>query len=110
MMGDAGDVGDTGDVGDVGAELTPASVLQRRVEARARRYRGRLYVAVREQALEFDEVAQAIVLRIDGTSTLRGIATSVAEEYGVPADEATGDTVEFAARLLEHGVVEVVAG
>ncbi|MFI1221093.1 MULTISPECIES: PqqD family protein [unclassified Streptomyces] len=90
--------------------LTPASVLQRRVEARARRYRGRMYVAVREHALELDEVAQAIVRRIDGTSTLRGIAAVVAAEYGVPADDATGGTVEFATQLLAHGVVEVVPG
>ncbi|WP_127465620.1 PqqD family protein [Streptomyces sp. B27] len=97
-------------MGETEIELTPASVLQRRVEARARRYRGRMYVAVREQALELDEVAQAIVRRIDGTSTLRGIAAVVAEEYGVPAENATGDTVEFASQLLAHGVVEVVPG
>ncbi|MFE5867729.1 PqqD family protein [Streptomyces roseifaciens] len=79
------------------------------MEARARKYRGRLYVSVRDQALELDEIAQAVFRRVDGTATLREIAAGFAEEYGVPVDEATTDTVDFAAELLEHGVVEVVA-
>ncbi|MEU1513135.1 PqqD family protein [Streptomyces sp. NPDC005811] len=90
-------------------ELTPGSVLQRRTEARARKYRGKLYIAVQDQALELDEVAQAIFRRINGTSTLREIAAELAEEYEVPTDEATGDTVDFVAQLFAHGVVEIVA-
>ncbi|KUL39712.1 PqqD family protein [Streptomyces regalis] len=89
-------------------ELTPGNVLRRRMEARARKYRGKLYIAVQDQALELDEVAQAIFRRIDGVSTLAEIAAGLAEEYGVPVDEATDDTVGFAAQLVGHGVVEVV--
>ncbi|MEV5873801.1 PqqD family protein [Streptomyces sp. NPDC052101] len=90
-------------------ELQPGSVVRRRMEARTRKYRGKLYIAVQDQALELDEIAQAVFRRIDGTSTLREVAAGLAQEYGVPADEATTDTVDFAGQLLAHGVVEVVA-
>ncbi|MFH8337117.1 PqqD family protein [Streptomyces sp. AM6-12] len=90
-------------------ELQPDSVVRRRMEARTRKYRGKLYIAVQDQALELDDVAQAIFRRIDGTSTLRQVAAGLAEEYGVGVDEATADTVDFAVQLLGHGVVEVVA-
>ncbi|GAA2422337.1 PqqD family protein [Streptomyces glaucus] len=89
-------------------ELGPDSVVRRRMEARVRKYRGNLFIAVRDQALELDEVAQAIFRRIDSTSTLREIAARLAEEYDIPVDEATGDTVDFVAQLVGHGVVEVV--
>ncbi|GAA3229570.1 PqqD family protein [Streptomyces sp. XM83C] len=89
-------------------ELGPDSVVRRRMEARVRKYRGSLFIAVRDQALELDEVAQAIFRRIDSTSTLREIAARLAEEYDIPVDEATGDTVDFVAQLVGHGVVEVV--
>lgn len=90
-------------------ELRPGTVVRRRMEVRTRKYRGKLYIAVQDQALELDEIAQAIFRRIDGTSTLLEIAAGLAEEYEVPVEEAATDTVDFAAQLLGHGVVEVVA-
>jgi len=91
-------------------KLHPGDVVRRRMEARTRKYRGGLYIAVQDQALELDEIAQAVFRGIDGTSTLRHIAAGFAEEYGVPAEEATADIVDFATLLLRYGIVEVVTG
>ncbi|WP_328315971.1 PqqD family protein [Streptomyces sp. NBC_00388] len=88
------------------SELEPGSVVRRRMEARVRKYRGKLYVAVQDQALELDEIAEAIFRRINGTSTLREIGASLAEEYGIPADVALADVTDFVEQLRGHGVVE----
>ncbi|MFJ8011891.1 PqqD family protein [Streptomyces sp. NPDC096339] len=86
--------------------LTDESVPRVDMAARTRKYRGKLYIAVEDRALELDETAESIFRKIDGRSTVRAIGEGLAAEYAIPVDDAVADAAEFIASLIDHGVVE----
>jgi pyrroloquinoline quinone biosynthesis protein D len=86
--------------------LTPDRVPSRRSDVRIRRFRGKLYVASGEEALELDEVASFIFTRADGVATLQQIGEMVAREYDISVAEAVADSAELFTQLLEAGIME----
>ncbi len=89
--------------------LDPAAVPCRRLEARARKYRGKLFVANAAQAFQLDEVAEFIFRQIDGTASMREIGEKVAVRYGSPLDDAIADAADLVEQLVQRHVLEVVA-
>lgn len=81
------------------------SVPVRALEARVRKFRGRLFVANASLAFELDEVAEFIFTRVDGVATVGRIGEQVAERYGVDAARATADTAELLAQLRDEGML-----
>lgn len=87
--------------------LAEGSVPRPNLASRTRRYRGKLYIAVDERALELDETAESVFRKIDGRATLREIGEGLAAEYAIPVEDAVADASDFIATLIAHGVVEV---
>jgi pyrroloquinoline quinone biosynthesis protein D len=88
---------------------TPATIFRRQVNVRTRKYRGQLFVAVDDQAIEFNDIAEFIYRRLDAVTSLRDIAARLADEYGIPEEEALNDSMEFVVLLVDHGIVEAVS-
>ncbi|WP_341718654.1 PqqD family protein [Micromonospora sp. FIMYZ51] len=80
-------------------------IPQRRLEARIRRFRGRTLVAVDAEAMELDEVAAFIFGQVDGATSLREIGERVAATYDVSVEEATTDSAELLAQLVDVNLV-----
>jgi pyrroloquinoline quinone biosynthesis protein D len=88
---------------------TAATVFRHAANVRVRRYRGRLFVAAGDQALELEEAAETVFRGVDGTATAGEIAHRLSELYEVPEDEAVADSLQLLEALTEHGVLEVVS-
>ncbi|MEU9126698.1 PqqD family protein [Kitasatospora sp. NPDC048540] len=82
------------------------SVPARKLEARVRKFRGKLFVANASLAFELDEVAELIFRSVDGVATLQQIGEKVAAEYDISVAEAVSDCAELLAQLTENGMVE----
>lgn len=52
-----------------------------------------------------NEVGSAIWRRLDGATSVEGIAAALTEEYDVAAGEAASDVREFLASLMSAGLV-----
>jgi pyrroloquinoline quinone biosynthesis protein D len=85
------------------------SYPSRRLEARTRRYRGKLLVANTETALELDEIAEFVFRQIDGTASLRDIGRRLADRYGGDVADAIADTAALVAELVDHHILELHA-
>ncbi|MFF2773865.1 PqqD family protein [Streptomyces sp. NPDC058052] len=86
--------------------FVPETVPRRKLEARVRKFRGKLFVANASLAFELDEVAEFIFKQVDGTATVRQIGEKVAATYDISADEAVADTLELLTELAGNGMVE----
>jgi hypothetical protein len=84
------------------------SVPRRAMQVRVRKLRGTMFIATEADAFELDTVAEFILRRVDGNTTIKEIATQVAQDFDVSVDEAGADIVELLTQFLETGVVEVV--
>lgn len=85
----------------------PDAVPRRRLEVRARKYRGRLFVASSVDTLELDNAGEFVFRQIDGTATVRQIAERIAETYHVDLAEAMTDSAHLLARLATANVVDI---
>jgi pyrroloquinoline quinone biosynthesis protein D len=85
--------------------FTPDRVPHRNTDVRMRRFRGKLYVACGEEALELDDVASFIFSRVDGVATLQQIGEMVAREYEIPVAEAVADSAELLDQLAASDIV-----
>jgi Coenzyme PQQ synthesis protein D (PqqD) len=54
---------------------------------------------------EFNETASSFVTRCDGRKSLHEIATELASEYDVTANDIIGDLREIAAQMADQGVL-----
>jgi hypothetical protein len=82
-----------------------SQVPVRRLDARARSFRGKLLVARGEHSVELDEVGAFIFRSIDGQSSMLQIAHKVAVEYHVSPELALADGCEFVTTLAALGIV-----
>jgi coenzyme PQQ synthesis protein D (PqqD) len=89
------------------AAVPPDAVPRRRLETRARNYRGRLLVASSVDTLELDAAGEFIFKQIDGVVTVRQIAERVADTYHVGVAEAMADSAELIAELAAARVVQI---
>ena len=90
--------------------MDSSSVPQVRLDARVRRFRGALLVAVGEETVELADSAAFLFRAVDGVRTVADIGALLAEEYDVPAAEAVEDTAEFVAELVDSGILELGGG
>jgi pyrroloquinoline quinone biosynthesis protein D len=82
-------------------------VPRRRLDMRARRYQGRLFVANGAETFELDETAEFIFKQVDGEATLRQIGERVATRYGIDVSRAVAETAELLTQLETLGVIKV---
>lgn len=87
----------------------PDTVLERRREVAWRTFEGEaiLVVTLSDEICHLNPVASFIWETLDGRQNLRQVAVAVSTEFEVEKEGALRDTLEFAAYLLERGVVEV---
>jgi pyrroloquinoline quinone biosynthesis protein D len=88
--------------------VQPATVFRRRDEARMRKYRGRLFVAVAQRTVELEGVAEAVFRRVDGRASVADIARRLADHYDMPIADAAADTIRLLAELAAFGVIEAI--
>lgn len=90
-------------------ELSSSTVLRRRREVAWRVFEGEaiLVVTVSDEICHLNPVASFIWETLDGRMDLGQVAAGLEKEFDVGEAEALRDTLEFAAGLLEKGVVEV---
>lgn len=62
----------------------------------------------RDEVLHLNPTASYLWSKLDGEKSLEEIAEAMTLEYEVGKEEALRDIMEFASRLLEKGVAEVV--
>ncbi|WP_369173401.1 PqqD family protein [Streptomyces sp. R28] len=86
--------------------FSPDFVPRRKLEARVRKFRGKLFVANASLAFELDEVAEFIFKQVNGTATVQQIGEKVAGEYDISSDEAVADSLELLTELAANGMVE----
>ena len=82
-----------------------SQVPVRSLDARARNFRGKLFVGRGEHSVELNEVGAYIFRNIDGLSSMGQIAEKLAAEYGIPAELALDDGCEFVTTLAALGIV-----
>ncbi|MFG2528539.1 PqqD family protein [Streptomyces sp. NPDC048516] len=87
----------------------PEAVPRRSMAARMRKFRGKLIVANGPHAVELDEIGTFVFKRVDGSTSVRGIAEQLAAEYDVSVQVAAEDIGELLADLAGSGVVEATA-
>ncbi|MEU7058738.1 PqqD family protein [Streptomyces sp. NPDC046197] len=83
----------------------PDVVPVRSLDARVRKFRGKLFVANASLAFELDEVAEFIFKQVDGVATVRQIGEKVAAQYDISVDEAVADCAEFLTELAASDMV-----
>lgn len=90
--------------------ITPATVLRKRSDVRYRRIEGEAVVLRQSTAevLVLNELAGDILDLVDGRRTVGGWVESLAGEYAVERPILERDLVEFAAELVEAGLLEAV--
>ena len=79
------------------------------MEARVRKYRGRLFVASEADTLELDPAGEFVFRQIDGRVTIRQIAERIAETYGVDVARALADSTELCAELAATGIIDIAS-
>lgn len=92
------------------AELGFNTVLARRREVAWRLFEGEamLVITARDEICRLNPAASFIWETLDGRMDLGAVAERLEAEFEVGGEEARRDTLEFAADLLEKGVVEKV--
>ena len=60
------------------------------------------------QLVELNATAQDLVARLDGRSTLGGVAAAMAEEYDQSTETIEADAAEIACQLLKFNIIEQV--
>lgn len=60
-----------------------------------------------ERVLILDQVGVAVLERLDGTTSLRGISQALSEVYDAPRDVIEPDVIAFIQDLKEKGMVHV---
>lgn len=78
----------------------------RSLGARLTRNKGVWAVTRGSTSYELNEVGVRIWDLCDGDHTLADIATALASEYAVSADDANADAAAFVSELLAHKIVE----
>lgn len=73
--------------------------------ARARRFRGKLFVATARTGYELNELGEYAYSRIDGRRTVAELAQDITTEFDVDYDTALADCVEFLESLQEAGIL-----
>ncbi|ALN64225.1 coenzyme PQQ synthesis protein D [Lysobacter antibioticus] len=62
-----------------------------------------------ERVVELDEIAHAVLARVDGTADIAAIVDALAAEYGADAEQVRGDVLELFANLLDKRMLAVAA-
>ncbi|MGQ9705016.1 MAG: PqqD family protein [Actinomycetota bacterium] len=62
----------------------------------------------RDEVLHLNPTASYLWSMLDGRTSLEEIASSMTAEFEVEKEDALRDVIDFASRLLEKGVAEVV--
>jgi hypothetical protein len=88
--------------------MTPDAIPKRRVSVRARKFRGRLLVAIDEETFELSDSAEFIFRKVDGERSVREIGVLLAEKYAIPVDAAVEDVTELLDALAGSDIVETV--
>ncbi|WP_306116277.1 pyrroloquinoline quinone biosynthesis peptide chaperone PqqD [Roseovarius sp. MMSF_3305] len=60
-----------------------------------------------ERVLILDQVGVAVLERLDGTTSLRGISLALSDVYDAPLDVIEPDVIAFVLDLKEKGMVHV---
>ncbi|MDX2309654.1 MAG: pyrroloquinoline quinone biosynthesis peptide chaperone PqqD [Hyphomicrobium sp.] len=71
--------------------------------------RGRWIILAPERVFNPDDVAVAVLKRLDGTASVGEIADILAQEYQAPADVVLKDVIEMLQDLSDKGVVDARA-
>jgi pyrroloquinoline quinone biosynthesis protein D len=88
-----------------GTPVDTELVAQYSMDARFRKFRGKLLISNGEEALELDEVASFIFGQIDGERSVADIARILAGEYGISFEEAAADIADLLHQLADENVV-----
>ena len=94
------------------SSVTPETVLRKRSDVRYRRIGGEA-VVLRQSTAEvmvLNELAGDILDLVDGNLPVGGWVERLAGEYAVETPVLERDLVEFAAELVEAGLLEPVEG
>ncbi len=86
----------------------PESVPRRNLNARMRKFRGKLIVASGPHAVELDEIGAFVFQRVDGSRTVLAIARQLAGEYDVSVEVAAEDIGDLLGQLAETDMVDAV--
>lgn len=54
-----------------------------------------------ERVVELDEIAHAVLARVDGATSVEGIVRALAEEYGADPAQVREDVIELLATLAD---------
>ena len=78
------------------------------VRMRFDKVRDRWVLLAPERATMIDQIAVAILERVDGARTMEAIVTDLAETYSAPKEQIAGDVQKFVAGLVEKRMLELV--
>lgn len=81
--------------------------LPRGVRVRKDEVRGRTVLLSPERSMALDDIAVAIVSRLDGERSLAEIIDGLATDYNAPRDVIATDVEAFLLQLLERRMLEV---
>jgi pyrroloquinoline quinone biosynthesis protein D len=62
-----------------------------------------------ERAMKLDQIAAAILERVDGERSLEAIVADLAATYSAPPEQIAGDVRRFVAGLLEKRMLELAS-
>ena len=62
-----------------------------------------------ERVVELDEIAHAVLARVDGAADVGAIVAALAAEYDADAEQVRGDVLELFASLLDKRMLAVAA-
>jgi hypothetical protein len=88
--------------------MSGISVLRQRLAVRVRQFRGSVYLAWEDNAIELSDTAAFVFGLVDGRNTVDEIGRRLAKEYDIPVGEAVGDVIELLTELRAVRVVEGV--
>ena len=89
----------------VAADSVPR--LPRHVKLRHDKARDRWLILVPERVLVPDDIAVAVLSRVDGARSVREIATDLAQTYQAPVDVILADSVALLQDLADKGFLAV---
>ncbi|MXP63616.1 pyrroloquinoline quinone biosynthesis peptide chaperone PqqD [Roseomonas sp. M0104] len=87
--------------------MSAAPSLAPQVRLRHDAARGQWVLLAPERVVVLDEVAHAILSRLDGRTTIDGIAAALAREYEAPPAEIAADVREALEDLHRKGLVRL---
>lgn len=79
------------------------------VRMRFDKVRERWVLLAPERATMIDQIAVAILERVDGSSSLEAIVADLSETYSAPKEQIAGDVRQFVAGLVEKRMLELSA-